>query len=92
MTEESRRPFFEGLLPAEDPLDAPESWLLRCSSGLARLVKRLHRFMEKRNRRLRATHFRQVYADVEQLRDWPAASETSDVMQCQTRKPDVTLH
>lgn len=46
MTEESRRPFFEGLLPAEDTLDAPESWLLRCSSGLARLVKRLHRFME----------------------------------------------
>ena len=91
MTEESRRPFFEGLLPAEDPPDAPESWLLRCASGLARLVKRLYRYLERRNRRLRAARFRQVYADVEQLRDWPAASETS-VMQCQTRKPDVTLH
>ena len=92
MTEEPGESIFEGLLPIEDPLDAPHGWRLRCSTRLARLVKRLYRYLEKRNAKLRAARFRRVYADVEQLRDWPAASETSDVMQCQTRKPDVTLH
>ena len=93
MTEEPRRPFFEGLLPDEAKLQVTrQSRLQRWSTAFARLFKRLRKFLKKRNTKARRARFSHDYTAIRDVRGWRATCETSEMKRSQLRKFNETLH